>query len=179
MRFGEFLNLLVISYINFIKGNSIFIYSRIMGAHKMKVLSMIQPWASLFVLGETQYETRTWRTHYRGPMAIHTSKKIDLTACNYRKVQELLGKHGYTQSNLPTGVIIGSCNLENCLKVIENNITWAVLEDGRMISGNDLVLGDYRVGGYAWEVSNMNMLEKYIPAKGQLGLWEYGGEVHK
>ncbi len=137
---------------------------------------MKQPWASLFVLGETQYETRTWRTHYRGPMAIHTSKKIDLTACSYQRVQEMLDKHGYTPSTLPRGVIIGVCHLVNCIKVIENNITSAVLEDGRIISGNDLLLGDYRVGGYAWEVSNMYMLKEYIPAKGQLGLWEYSGE---
>jgi activating signal cointegrator 1 len=144
----------------------------------MKVLSMIQPWASLFVLGEAQFETRTWRTHYRGPMAIHTSKKVDRTACSNQRVQELLEKHGYTPSTLPTGVIIGVCHLVNCLKVIENNITWAVLEDGRIISGNDLLLGDYRVGGYAWEVSNMYMLKEFVPAKGQLGLWEYNGGLH-
>jgi activating signal cointegrator 1 len=62
--------------------------------------------------------------------------------------------------------------------VIENNITWAVLEDGRIISGNDLLLGDYRVGGYAWEVSNMCMLKEFVPAKGQLGLWEHNGGLH-
>jgi hypothetical protein len=43
----------------------------------MKVLSMIQPWASLFTLQIAPYETRTWRTNYRGPWAIHNSKKID------------------------------------------------------------------------------------------------------
>lgn len=138
---------------------------------------MIQPWASLFVLGETQYETRTWRTHHRGPMAIHTSKKIDRNACSDPGVLNLLDKHGYTSSNLPTGVIIGVCHLLNCIKVIENNITWAVLEDGRIISGNDLLLGDYRVGGYAWEVSHMKVLKEHISAKGELGLWEYSGEI--
>lgn len=144
----------------------------------MKVLSMIQPWASLFVLGEVKYETRSWRTNYRGQMAIHTSKKIDKAACETIKIQELLGKHGYTAENLPTGVIIGACRLKNCIRVVENNQTWAVLEDDRIVSGNDYLLGDYRVGGFAWEVEEMIELKEYIPAKGQLGLWEYPGKIN-
>ncbi|WP_066054151.1 ASCH domain-containing protein [Robertmurraya korlensis] len=145
----------------------------------MKVLSMIQPWASLFVLGETQYETRTWKTKYRGPLAIHTSKKVDRASCSHPKVQELLVKHAYTASNLPTGVIIGVCMLKNCIKVVENHNTWAVLENGRLVEGNDLFLGDYRVGGYVWEVENMKLLDEFIPAKGQLGLWEYTIDLQK
>ncbi|WHY67676.1 ASCH domain-containing protein [Neobacillus sp. SuZ13] len=139
----------------------------------MKVLSMIQPWASLFVLREAKFETRTWRTKYRGPLAIHTSKKIDKAVCNHIAIQKLLGKHGYIKEDLPTGKIIAVCQLVNCLKVIENNQTWAVLEDGRIVSGNDYFLGDYRVGGFAWEVEDMKKLEEYIPAKGHLGIWEY------
>ncbi|MEH7746260.1 2-oxoglutarate dehydrogenase E1 [Neobacillus drentensis] len=139
----------------------------------MKVLSMIQPWASLFVLREAKFETRTWRTKYRGQLAIHTSKKIDKAVCNHIAIQKLLGKHGYMKEDLPTGKIIAVCQLVNCLKVIENNQTWAVLEDGRIVSGNNYFLGDYRVGGFAWEVEDMKKLEEYIPAKGHLGIWEY------
>ncbi|MFB4165009.1 2-oxoglutarate dehydrogenase E1 [Alteribacillus sp. JSM 102045] len=139
----------------------------------MKVLSMIQPWASLFVLREAKYETRSWRTHYRGSLAIHTSKKIDKDVSSHVAIQALLGRHGYTKENLPTGMIIAVCKLINCLKVIENHETSAVLEDGRIVSGNDFFLGDFAVGGYAWEVQDMNMLDEYIPAKGKLGLWEY------
>ncbi|MFT9597857.1 ASCH domain-containing protein [Mesobacillus sp.] len=139
----------------------------------MKVLSMIQPWASLFVLGESQYETRSWRTKYRGPLAIHTSKKIDKGVCSHVAIKSLLLKHGFKTENLPTGVIIAVCQLVNCLRVMENNETWAVLEDGRTVSGNDFFLGDYKVGGYVWEVRDMKMLDRFIPAKGRLGLWEY------
>lgn len=134
---------------------------------------MIQPWASLFILGEAQYETRTWRTHYRGPLAIHTSKKIDKPVIAHNNMKLLLQKHGYTKENLPTGMIIGICTLVNCLKVIENHQTWALLEDGRMVSGNDYFLGDFREGCYAWEVSDRKLLEHFIPASGKLGLWEF------
>jgi activating signal cointegrator 1 len=139
----------------------------------MKILSMIQPWASLFVLREAQYETRSWRTNYRGPLAIHTSKKIDKDVCSHVAIQSLLGKHEYTKESLPTGMIIAVCKLVNCLKVTENNETWAVLEDGRIVSGNDYFLGDFREGGYAWEVQDMKLLDDFIPAKGKLGLWEH------
>lgn len=144
-----------------------------MEAGRMKVLSMIQPWASLFVLREAKYETRSWKTNYRGPLAIHTSKKMDKDTLSYAAIQSLLGKHGYTKENLPTGKIIAVCRLENCLRVTENNETWAVLEDGQVVSGNDYFLGDFKVGGYAWEVQDMKMLDEFIPAKGQLGLWEH------
>lgn len=134
---------------------------------------MIQPWASLFLYNEAQYETRTWNTKYRGPLAIHTSKKIDVDVCNNGTIQYLLSKHGLNKSNLPTGMIIGVCNLLNCLRVTEDNQGNAVLEDGRIVSGIDYFLGDFRVGNYIWEVSKKEMLIDFIPAKGQLGLWEY------
>ncbi|OMP66893.1 ASCH domain-containing protein [Domibacillus epiphyticus] len=139
----------------------------------MKVLSMIQPWASLFVHREAKYETRSWRTSYRGTLAIHTSKKMDKEASSHDTIQLLLGKHGYSKEKLPTGLIIAICNLENCLKVMENSGTSAILEDGQVVSGNDYYLGDFRVGGYAWEVKDMRLLDEFIPAKGKLGLWEH------
>jgi hypothetical protein len=142
----------------------------------MKVLSMIQPWASLFVLRESTFETRTWKTNYRGPLAIHTSKKMDKAVCSHPAIQALLKKHGYTTDTLPTGKIIAKGTLENCLKVIENNQTWAILENGQIVSGNDFFLGDYRTGNYAWLVENMELLDEFIPAQGKLGLWEFGIE---
>lgn len=139
----------------------------------MKVLSMIQPWASLFLFDEAYYESRTWKTNYRGPLAIHTSKKIDRQFCSHKTVQSLLDRYGLTPQNLPTGSIIGVCNLINCLRVIEDNQESAVLEDGRIVLGNDYFLGDYKVGNYACEVTNKEMLINFIPAQGKLGLWEH------
>lgn len=41
----------------------------------MKALSIKQPWASMIARGEKTIETRTWRTKYRGPLLIVSSKK--------------------------------------------------------------------------------------------------------
>ena len=41
----------------------------------MKALSLRQPWASLIADGRKTIETRTWRTRYRGALAIHASAR--------------------------------------------------------------------------------------------------------
>lgn len=41
----------------------------------MKALTIWQPWASLIACGAKQYETRSWPTKYRGPIAIHAAIK--------------------------------------------------------------------------------------------------------
>lgn len=43
----------------------------------MKVISLLQPWATLAVIGQKKIETRSWSTKYRGPLLIHASKRWD------------------------------------------------------------------------------------------------------
>lgn len=40
----------------------------------MKAITLWQPWASLLACGAKKYETRSWSTKYRGPIAIHAGK---------------------------------------------------------------------------------------------------------
>ena len=39
----------------------------------MKVISVLQPWASLIVMGAKKIETRSWQTKYTGELLIHAS----------------------------------------------------------------------------------------------------------
>lgn len=41
-----------------------------------KGLSIMQPWASAIAFAGKDIENRDWRTHYRGPLAIHASGKL-------------------------------------------------------------------------------------------------------
>lgn len=41
----------------------------------MKALSLWQPWATLIAVGQKRIETRHWPTTYRGPLAIHATKR--------------------------------------------------------------------------------------------------------
>jgi hypothetical protein len=143
----------------------------------MKVLSMIQPWATFLVLRESKYETRTWRTHFRGPLAIHASQKTDKKACREEPYRSILTKHGYTEDTLPTGVILATCRLTNCYQIIDDMENSALLENGELVTGKDYVMSGCRIGEYVWEVTDMKLLSTPIPAKGKLGLWEHEG-VH-
>jgi len=40
----------------------------------VKVLSLLQPWATLVVMGIKKIETRSWSTTHRGALLIHASK---------------------------------------------------------------------------------------------------------
>lgn len=42
----------------------------------MKAISLTQPWATLIAIGAKAIETRSWRTEYRGPLAIHAAKGL-------------------------------------------------------------------------------------------------------
>lgn len=44
----------------------------------MKAISIKQPWANLIASGEKTIETRTWKTSYRGPLLIVSSKTPDI-----------------------------------------------------------------------------------------------------
>jgi hypothetical protein len=147
--------------------------SKVMECGAVKVLSMIQPWATLLVEGETLYETRSWKTRYRGPLAIHASQKIDKQICKHELIRSLLSKNGYTEQTLPTGVLLATSELTNCYRVIEANHMSATLDSGKVVTGDNLLLGDYSEGYFAWEIVDFRQLKPYIPAKGKLGLWEY------
>lgn len=43
----------------------------------MKALCVKQPWAHLIASGRKRFEIRSWRTNYRGPLAIVASKGAD------------------------------------------------------------------------------------------------------
>ena len=45
------------------------------GGCEVKALSIRQPWAHLILCGMKTIENRTWRTDYRGPLAIHAGTK--------------------------------------------------------------------------------------------------------
>lgn len=149
----------------------------------MKVITLIQPYATLIALGEKKFETRSWATKHRGDLLIHAGKKIDKEACNGISLSRTLTKHGYTIDNLPTGVIIAKANLKDCYEIYEEHMGNAVLMDKNNYQvhwigkdSNEYHFGDYTHGRYAWELKDVEQIE-HIPAKGQLSLWNYNLEV--
>ena len=133
----------------------------------MKVLSLTEPYASLIKNKVKRIETRSWKTNYRGELFIHASltniskdiyqnkelrKLIDFSCCEY-------------------GKIICKCNLIDCIYM-----TNEFINDMKTNHYQEYICGDYKEGRYAWILDDIVSLEKTIPAKGQLNIWNYYNE---
>jgi activating signal cointegrator 1 len=136
----------------------------------MKVISILQPWASLIVLGHKRIETRSWNTKYRGPILIHASAgKKELyreLLLDFHQEFDLRGLPNYR--DLPFGAIIGSTNLVDTKHVEEFS---GLLE----LTHQERIFGDYSPGRYGWMLEGLEKLPYPIPAKGKLGIWEFEG----
>ena len=143
----------------------------------MKVITLQDPWASLVMWGEKKIETRSWKTNYRGPLLIHASKnpkKINLDLAFREPFWSVLKPHFIENSDLYyPGCIIAKCNLVDCLKIVFRSYFDAHLENRQKVRGNEFHFGDYAPGRFAWILEDIEPLENPIPAKGQLGLWEF------
>ena len=69
--------------------------------------------------------------------------------------------------NLNYGQIICKAKLVDCkymgrefIEEIKNNLA-------------EYILGDYKIGRYAWILKDIQVLNKKIPAKGKLNHWDY------
>jgi len=155
----------------------------------MKALTIHQPYASLIARGAKVYETRSWKTNYRGRIAIHAGKKSaysviyrlfpntgEETAFEYEfiyAVREHLGDD--FEDNVPYGAIIAAAELVNCYQIQElaGKTYLCGFVHGGELCNNELLFGDYTPGRFAWELCNIKVLEKPIPARGKQGLWEW------
>lgn len=159
----------------------------------MKVLSILQPWASLVVLGHKKIETRSWNTKYRGELLIHASmgkqyKKIGYDNPLLEYYAELY-ENGMIEhmASLPFGAIIGKVNLEAVIpcenidasgdpfqqSLLINSDRAKFASNCATISLQEYQFGDYSDGRYGWLLSNPILLSKPIPCKGQLGIWNF------
>lgn len=152
----------------------------------MKVLSLLQPWASLTMIRLPSgrfakiFETRSWKTDYRGPIAIHASAKIPMEGriiCEHEPFKSALSFVGYTTAGdhlawrgLPTGMILGTANLIECLPV-------ANARQHDLLTDDELEFGDYSGGRWAWRLDGQKALALPVMAKGRLGLWEFNGTL--
>lgn len=136
----------------------------------MKALSLTQPWATLVIIGAKQYETRSWATKYRGPLAIQAAKGWPVWATRIiwqqpftRTLYNALGEDWFPPVDRARGHIIGVVDLVDCVPT--ESIRGSLSE-------NELAFGDYSDGRYAWKLANIRRLPEPIPATGRLGLWE-------
>ncbi|XZO03459.1 MAG: ASCH domain-containing protein [Microcoleus sp.] len=120
-------------------------------------ITLHQPWASLVAAGKKHYETRSWPTNYRGPIAIHAGKKLE-------QDQSLLGLLEVPLSSIPLGAIVAIAELTDCILITK--------EFSLKQSSFEQYLGCWEEGRYAWKLENVRAIEP-IPAAGKQGLWKW------
>ena len=134
-------------------------------AEAQYALSLTQPWATLVAVGAKTLETRSWGTDYRGPLAIHASKrwiKEDRALVYDEPFNTALWKYGF--DNQPLGVVLAIVDLVYCYPIV--GVAGIPPEP-------ELSFGNYEFGRYVWRLENVRRLAVPIPAKGSLGLWEW------
>lgn len=145
----------------------------------MKVLSLTQPWATLVAIGAKRFETRSWATNHRGPLAIHAAKGFPRDCkelCFDEPFAEALAEAGVRKvAQLPLGQIIAICDLQGCYRMGSLLVpsTDVLCRMAGVALSPELEFGDFSEGRYAWRLENARKLDEPIPAKGSLGLWEY------
>jgi activating signal cointegrator 1 len=132
-----------------------------------ETLSLLQPWASLVVMGLKKIETRSWQTAFRGPLLIHASlgKKGKVLSAG-----PPFSKYLPDFDALPFGAIIGQVALEDIVPV---ELLFFSNEKLAALTLEEKAFGDYTKGRYAWIFQDPVMFDEVIPVKGGLGIWKY------
>jgi len=121
---------------------------------KITVLSLMQPWAELIVLGKKNIELRKWSTKFRGEFYIHASMKT-----NYEKCKEL----GINAKDLINGAILGKAEL---IDVKKYNSRDELIADKNFHYAPDY---DFPCKGFI--LKNAKKI-KPVKSKGSLGFWK-------
>lgn len=167
----------------------------------LRTLTLHQPWATLIALGVKTIETRSWQTHYRGPVAIHAAARPARTAPNpWRLHSNGRAMWNYARPHdpvvpLPLGAIVATATLVDVVPMIDDDAittapylrlsptgTFALrLQDAPaqrspLDVSDQAPYGDYAPGRYAWLLTDIEPCDP-IPAKGKQGLWTWDGDA--
>lgn len=141
---------------------------------EIRALSLLQPWASAVALGLKQFETRSWKTPYRGRVAIHASKgwTVECSGVFYYNdiVNHEFEVYGIDDhKDFPRGRIVAIAKLVDIYRA-EDVVN--------RLSDKEFAFGNFGPGRYAWEFADVR---PWIgpEVKGKLGLWTLDPEYHE
>lgn len=137
----------------------------------MKVLSLLQPWASLVVMGKKKIETRSRNTKYRGTVLIHASQRLSKQQIEITKSSPF---SCYISSPyyLPTGKIIGRVDIVTTSILSGSGDGIFFNEYGANFTETELAFGNYQPGRYGWLLANPVEFPNKFACKGSLSIWD-------
>lgn len=142
---------------------------------KVKVISLLQPYAQLVVEGHKKIETRSWKpspetwqeiARLNGELYIHASKKINYAGLELCSTNEYFKKCIPEPGRMRTGAIIGKVTLHGFRSTNEQGVLHG-------ISKQERAFGDYSENRWLWYLTNPIKFDKPIETKGALSVWEY------
>lgn len=137
----------------------------------MKAITLWEPWATLVAHGYKRFETRSWPTHYRGPLVIQAAKRIpQLEELRPEAIRAALKAIGIVRvGDFPFGCALAVVDVTAVYR------TETVLAE-ELVVGEALAFGDYGPGRYAWRLENLRRLAQPVPLRGRQGLWPLRGD---
>jgi len=111
----------------------------------MRAITLYQPWATWIADGDKRYETRSWRTDYRGEILIHAGKFDKFLPIN----------HDY-----PLGAVLAIATLAHIYPT-----------EGVAVDEVERSRGDWSRDRFAWLFRNVRPLAEPVPCRGKQGLW--------
>lgn len=139
----------------------------------MKAITLHQPYASLVAKGLKTYETRIWRTNYRGPLAIHAAKINNPIPQKVEHRLYALRQAGYDVNALigsryPFGAIVAVADLVDCEIMGREMIA--------SMEPNEIAFGDWHPLRYAWKLENIQPVKPHY-VRGMQGLWTLSDKI--
>ncbi len=131
--------------------------------NELRALTVRHPWAWAIARGGKRIENRTWRTRYRGPLAIHAAARIDREDLDLAVAWADLDPGGPRRTPMAdavaawcretAGSVVAYCRLVDCLppeRFCDDR--WAM------------------PGCWHWVLDDVEEVDP-VPARGRLGLW--------
>jgi hypothetical protein len=141
----------------------------------MKTLSIRQPWAKCITHYRKRTENRSWKPpHFviGQRVAIHTSKKMD-TLANIRAASALAGVDLDTKHGIHLGCVIATAVVVGFVFVESSSGRYDLRHAPDYYNPHRDPWLVKQAGNYGWLLEDVRELPTPIPARGQLGLWEF------
>lgn len=144
----------------------------------MKVLTVLQPYATALATGMKRFETRPRRLHHRGPIAIHAGKtfmdegfdQVKHLDWGSQLIRPLSRRYALVDgSDFPMGAIIAIANMVDCHEMTPEFIAQQTPQE--------IALGHWEPGRYAYEYADVKLLDTPVLIGGKQGLWEVDDQL--
>lgn len=161
------------------------LFTALLKQDRVHSVSETEPWGTLIATEAKHNETRTWPARlsyngpwYRGPLAIHLSKRMDDAICYEQPFRDALQAAGYQPDphhprgnawGLPLGHVIAVAWLESVWQVSAHTAHRIPNPESA-----EYAFGNYQEGRFIWTFSCAYRLSSPIPVlRGAPGIWKW------